>query len=425
LKPWQIGVGLAVACALVVLNFAALTLDMPAVTALDLVGDLAVLTLAVAAVVWSGLRADTEKARASAALAEREQRLAAIVDSAMDAVITVNAEQRIVLFNRAAEAVFRCRRDDVLGERLDRLLPARFRDAHRLHIQRFGETGVTSRAMGERPALRGLRADGEEFPVEASISHTRQEGQDFYTVILRDTTRREQYEQAILRQQRELRELSARVLEAREEEKTLLARELHDELGQLLTALKMDLAFLRDRLPAGGGELPERAAKMDALLDRTVNSVRRISAELRPLMLDDLGLADGIAWLVEDFSSRSGVRTTLSMPEGGGLEGLERNVANTLYRVLQESLTNVARHAGAQHAWIALAAEGNHVRLEVEDDGRGIADEDLARPRSLGLKGMRERVLYLGGTLEIGRAVRGGTRVAVRVPRLPIREATP
>jgi PAS domain S-box-containing protein len=425
LKPWQIGVGLAVACALVVLNFAALTLDMPAVTALDLVGDLAVLTLAVAAVVWSGLRADTEKARARAALAEREQRLAAIVDSAMDAVITVNAEQRIVLFNRAAEAVFRCRRDDILGERLDRLLPARFRDAHRLHIQRFGETGVTSRAMGEGPALRGLRADGEEFPVEASISHTRQEGQDFYTVILRDTTRREQYEQAILRQQRELRELSARVLEAREEEKTLLARELHDELGQLLTALKMDLAVLRDRLPAGGGELPERAAKMDALLDRTVNSVRRISAELRPLMLDDLGLADGIAWLVEDFSSRSGVRTTLSMPEGGGLEGLERNVANTLYRVLQESLTNVARHAGAQHAWIALAAEGNHVRLEVEDDGRGIADEDLARPRSLGLKGMRERVLYLGGTLEIGRAVRGGTRVAVRVPRLPIREATP
>jgi signal transduction histidine kinase len=294
-----------------------------------------------------------------------------------------------------------------------------------VHIQRFGETGVTSRGMGERPSLRGLRADGEEFPLEASISHTRQEGQDYYTVILRDITRREQYEQAIRRQQHELRELSARVLEAREEEKTLLARELHDELGQLLTALKMDLAFVRDRLPAGGGELPERAAKMDALLDRTVNTVRRISAELRPLMLDDLGLADGIAWLVEDFSSRSGVRTALSMPEGGGLEGLERNVANTLYRVLQESLTNVARHASAQHAWIALAAEGNHVRLEVEDDGRGIADEDLARPRSLGLKGMRERVLYLGGTLEIGRAVRGGTRVAVRVPRLPIREAAP
>lgn len=427
MKPWQIGAGLAVAAALVVLNFAALTLgpDLPALAAADLVGDLAVLTLAVAGVVWAGLRADTQRAHARAALAEREQRLAAIVDSAMDAVITVNAEQRIVLFNRAAEAVFRCRRDDLLGERLDRLLPARFRDAHRLHIERFGQTGVTNRRMGEVPALRGLRADGEEFPLEASISHTKQEGQDFYTVILRDITRREQYEQAIRRQQHELRELSARVLEAREEEKTLLARELHDELGQLLTALKMDLAFVRDRLPAGGGDLRERATKMDALLDRTVNSVRRISAELRPLMLDDLGLADGIAWLVEDFSARSGVRTTLAMPEAGGLEGLERNIANTLYRVLQESLTNVARHAGAQHAWIALAAEGNFVRLEVEDDGRGIADADLGRPRSLGLKGMRERVLYLGGTLEIGRAVRGGTRVAVRVPRLPIREAAP
>jgi PAS domain S-box-containing protein len=427
LKPWQIAVGLAVAAALVVVNFAALTLggDLPALAAADLVGDLAVLSLAAAGVVWAGLRADTQKARARAALAEREQRLAAIVDSAMDAVITVDAGQRIVLFNRAAEVVFRCRRDDVLGERLDRLLPARYRDAHRLHIQRFGDTGVTSRAMGEMPALRGLRADGEEFPLEASISHTRQEGQDFFTVILRDTTRREQYEQAIRRQQHELRELSARVLEAREEEKTLIARELHDELGQLLTALKMDLAFVRDRLPAGVGELPERAMKMDALLDRTVNSVRRISAELRPLMLDDLGLVDGIAWLVDDFSARSGVRASLTMPEGSDLEGLERNVANTLYRVLQESLTNVARHAGAQHAWIALAAEGNYVRLVIEDDGRGIADEDLARPRSLGLKGMRERVRYLGGTLEIGRAVRGGTRVAVRVPRLAMREAAP
>jgi PAS domain S-box-containing protein len=428
LKPWQIGAGLAVAAALVVLNFAAVTLgaDAPALVALDLVADLAVLSLGIAGVVWLGLRADAQSARVRAALDEREARLAAIVDSAMDAVITVDGSQRIVLFNRAAEAVFRCRRDDMLGERLERLLPARFREAHRIHIQRFGETGVTNRRMGEGPALRGLRSDGEEFPLEASISHTQQDGKDFYTVILRDITRREQYEQAIRRQQHELRELSARVLEAREEEKTLIARELHDELGQLLTALKLDLAFVRDRLPAGAGELPERAAKMDALLDRTVNSVRRISAELRPLMLDDLGLADGMAWLVDDFSTRTGIRTHLTMPEAGaGLDGLERNVANTLYRVLQESLTNVTRHAAAQNAWIVLAAEGNHVRLEVEDDGRGIADEDLQRPRSLGLKGMRERVLYLGGTVDIGRAVRGGTRVAVRLPRLPMRETAP
>jgi PAS domain S-box-containing protein len=426
LKPWQIGAGLGIAAGLVVLNFAAATLgaEAPVLVALDLVGDLAVLSLAIAAVVWLGLRGDVRGAHVRAALEEREARLGAIVDSAMDAVITVDAEQRIVLFNRAAEAIFRCRRDQVIGDRLDRLLPGRFRDAHRLHVKRFGETGVTNRRMGEGPALRGLRADGEEFPLEASISHTRQEGKDYFTVILRDTTRREQYEQAIRRQQQELRELSARVLEAREEEKTLIARELHDELGQLLTALKLDLAFVRDRLPAGEGELPERAAKMDALLDRTVNSVRRISAELRPLMLDDLGLADGMAWLVDDFSARTGIRASLTMPEGGaGLDALERNVANTLYRVLQESLTNVARHARAHQAWIALAAEGNHVRLEVEDDGRGIADEDLARPRSLGLKGMRERVLYLGGTLEIGRAVRGGTRVAVHVPRLPMRDA--
>jgi signal transduction histidine kinase len=215
------------------------------------------------------------------------------------------------------------------------------------------------------------------------------------------------------------------VLEAREEEKTLLARELHDELGQLLTALKMDLAWLRERLPPPGTELGGKAAQMEALLDRTVTSVRRISADLRPLMLDDLGLQDAAAWLVEDFAARSAIECTLTLPEEPALEGLDRSVANTVYRVLQESLTNIARHAQAKHAWVMLGASGNSLQLEIEDDGRGIVEEDLARPRSLGLKGMRERVLYLGGTLEIGRAPRGGTRVHARVPRTREPEARP
>jgi len=112
------------------------------------------------------------------------------------------------------------------------------------------------------------------------------------------------------------------------------------------------------------------------------------------------------------------------MQRGAGLDGVERSVANTVYRVLQESLTNIARHAGAKRAWVVLAAGGSTLQLEIEDDGRGIADEDMARPRSLGLKGMRERVLYLGGKLEVGRAARGGTRVTVRVPRLPAQGET-
>jgi signal transduction histidine kinase len=150
-----------------------------------------------------------------------------------------------------------------------------------------------------------------------------------------------------------------------------------------------------------------------------VTSVRRIAADLRPLMLDDLGLADAAAWLVEDFARRSGVACKLEKAPESGFAGVDRSVATAVYRALQESLTNIARHAGAKHAWILLAVEADAVRLGVEDDGRGIPADALASTRSLGLKGMRERVRYLGGTVEVTAAPRGGTRVDVRVPLRP------
>ena len=359
-------------------------------------------------------QAEAETERARGALGEAQRRLAAIVDSAMDAVITIDEEQNIVLFNRAAEQVFRVRREEVLGIPVERLIPARFRAAHRSHIEAFGRTGVTSRRMGDVTTLWALRPEsGEEFPIEASISQAAQEGRRFYTVILRDITLRKQAEDALRDSQRELRELSARVIEAREEEKARIARELHDELGQLLTALKMDLSWLRERLTSDA-ELAARAAEMGALLDRTVGSTRRISADLRPLMLDDLGLADAAAWLCDDFAKRSGIACRIDLPEE--LPDLSKSVGTAVYRAIQESLTNIARHAGAKSAWVVLAVEDGALQVEVEDDGRGIAAEDLAKSRSLGLKGMRERIAFLGGTFDIGRAPRGGTRLRLRVP---------
>ena len=345
-----------------------------------------------------------------------EARLDAIVDSAMDAILTVDAAQRIVLFNHAAEQMFGVRRDDVLGSPLDRCIPQRFRGAHRAHVEKFGHTGVTSRRMGDTTTLWALRADGSEFPIEASISQAGEPGSRFFTVILRDITLRKQNEDTMLRQQQELRELSARVLEAREEEKTRIARELHDELGQLLTALKMDLAWLRERLPEAGTELAARADGMSALLDRTVSSSRRIAADLRPLMLDDLGLAEAAQWLVEDFGKRSGVRLEMRVPEQAEFDALAKGAATAVYRAIQESLTNIARHSGAKNAWVLLAQENGEVLVEIEDDGRGVTPGDLAKASSLGLKGMRERIAYYGGSLEVARAPRGGTRLRVRMP---------
>jgi len=361
------------------------------------------------------LRAQSEAARIQSALDATQARLAAIVDSAMDAVITVDEEQKIVLFNRAAEQLFGVRREEMLGSSLDRLLPARYRGAHRGHIAAFGRTGITSRRMGDVTTLWAVRPGAEEeFPIEASISQAVEGGRCYFTVILRDITVRKQAEDALLASQRELRELSARALEAREEEKAHLARELHDELGQLLTALKMDLSWLRERVR--DAEAEPKLDEMGRLLDQTVSSTRRISADLRPLMLDDLGLVDAASWLVDDFAKRYGIASRIDIAADGGLEHLSSNVSTTVYRAIQESLTNIARHSGAKNAWVVLAAEDGSLEVEVEDDGRGIAPEDLAKARSLGLKGMRERIAFIGGSFEVARAPRGGTRLRIRVP---------
>lgn len=424
LTPTSVAAALGVASGLVLLNVAALVsgADEPWLVATDAMSDLAVLALAAIVFVRMGLRADAEAARMAAALDEATTRLAAIVETAMDPVITVDDAQRIVLFNQAAEQAFRCSRKAAIGTALDQFIPLRFRETHARHVDDFGRTGTTSRRMGDQAVLWALRADGSEFPIEASISQTSAGEHRYFTAILRDITRRKEFDDALRRQQAELRELSARVLEAREEEKTLIARELHDELGQLLTALKMDLAWLRARVSGATAGTAEKLEQMNTVLDQTVGSVRRISAELRPLMLDDLGLVDAANWLVEDFAQRAGIVCEIDVPPDADFSTLERGAATALYRALQESLTNIARHAGAKHAWVALRIEDGVACLEVEDDGRGIDVADVAKPRSLGLKGMRERALYLGGRFDVSPAPRGGTRLQLRVPLRPAPE---
>ena len=409
--PAVIGAGAATLAALLAANLFAFTrgMETPWLLGGVLLVDMAVIGACIV-VAAREVRVADQRTRASQA------RLAAIVDSAMDAIITVDEAQKIVLFNRTAEKLFRCARGDALGAPLERFIPSRFRTAHRGHIEQFGRTGVTSRRMGDVTTLWALRADPEEeFPIEASISQAAEGGKRYFTVILRDITLRKQAENALIASQRELRELSARVLEAREEEKTRIARELHDELGQLLTALKMDLSWLRERLP-GDGETGARVEEMGRLLDQTVGSIRRISADLRPLMLDDLGLADAASWLVDDFGKRYGIASRIELRADGALDRLPKNVSTAAYRAIQESLTNIARHSGAKNAWVVLAAENGSLEVQVEDDGRGIEPEDLAKARSLGLKGMRERIAYLGGSFEVARAARGGTRLRLKLP---------
>lgn len=350
-----------------------------------------------------------------AAMQEGEARLNGIIQSAMDAIITVDERQDIVIFNPAAEQMFGCAASKVLGTPLAQFIPARLREAHHRHIDRFGATGVTTRRMGAQSEIAGLRANGEEFPLEASISQVSVGGKRLFTVILRDITARKRAEREVRESREQLRQLSAALQAVREEEKARIARELHDELGQALTGLKMDLAQLVTQLaPEQQGAIGQANA-MKTLIESTVASVRRIATELRPLMLDDLGLVATIEWLVSDFSRRTGIAVDLAMP-GPELE-VDAELSTALFRVLQESLTNVARHAGANRVRITLSGTESDVQLTVEDDGKGIGASLESAPRTFGLIGMRERARMLGGELAVHSNPGAGTSIVMIVPR--------
>jgi PAS domain S-box-containing protein len=358
---------------------------------------------------------ETRSERVGNAMRESAARLSGIIQSTMDAIITVDERQDIAIFNPAAEEMFGCAVADVLSTPLEQFIPPRFREAHRVHIDRFGATGVTTRRMGVQSEIVALRANGEEFPVEASISQVSVGGKKLFTVIMRDITVRKRAERELRESREQLRQLSASLQAVREEEKARIARELHDELGQALTGLKMDLAQLVSQLAPEQHEAMSQADAMKALIETTVASVRRIATELRPLMLDDLGLLSTIEWLVNDFSRRTGIAVDLTLPEVE-LE-LDPELSTALFRVLQESLTNVARHAGASRVCITLSGTESDVRLTVDDNGRGFGAALESAPKTFGLLGMRERAAMLGGELAVHSDPGAGTSIVMTVPR--------
>ncbi len=227
-------------------------------------------------------------------------------------------------------------------------------------------------------------------------------------------TERAKVEQALKDSHQRLRNLTANLHTAREEERAMIVREMHDELGQLLTGIRMDLSWLSKK-GVVDEETLERVDSMTVLVDRTADTVRRIAQRLRPAILDDLGLEAAIEWQVQELRKHSGL--TVNLMSSIGEASLDNDRATAVFRILQESLTNVARHAEASEIYINLELKLGQLVLSVTDDGKGITEDQLANADSLGLTSMRERAGMFGGRLTIGNFQGGGTKVALTMPR--------
>lgn len=349
-------------------------------------------------------------------LSLHKKRLAGIIETAIDGIVTVDKMQKIVVINPAAAAMFGYSVVALQHKSLDEVIPGRHRKNHGEHVNNFGATGATKRRMGssyEDFYVTGLRADGTEFPIEASISSSLENGERFYTVIFRDITERKIAKDKLALYHTQLSQLSTALQSIREEERKHIARELHDDLGQLLAALRMDLSLLqRDSL------LSEKTQKtvysMDQLILTSITTLRRIASDLRPRALDEGGLFYALKTLQKDFSSRHQIDCELIADE----EQLTLDDAHStaIFRVIQESLTNVARHAIASEVQIEFHRDASSISFSIRDNGRGIDEEDMKKTRSFGLVGMRERIKAMDGEFTVTSTPGEGTYLEINLP---------
>ena len=484
----------------------------------------------------------TELSLSMKTLAESEERVRLIIDTALDAVLTIDQRGIVTSLNREAERIFGWSRQEFLGQTLSNsIIPPRFREMHERGLKRFLATGEGP-VLNKRIEIIALHRDGREFPIELAITPVRRGDAFIFNAFIRDLTERNQMDQSraqfaaivessddaiigknldgtitswnpgaerifgysaqealtqsmlmlipeerlheehtILEQikrgestghfetvrlrkggkrfdvsvtvspiknnrgevigasqiaqdisarksmetqlkvsQEELRAMAARLETIRENEATRIAREVHDVLGQSLTAVNIDLARMESKIlrsgdSAGRTDLLSMLGSVSKLVDSTTKSVQRIASELRPGILDDFGLAAALEWQVEDFQLRTGIRCHWKCREEVA-SSWDKTKVTTLYRIFQEILTNIARHAKATDVTMELRHGAGSLLLIVADNGAGFDPAKLNDPKSLGLLGMRERMFLVGGKVEVRPGTDRGTTVEVEVP---------
>jgi PAS domain S-box-containing protein len=333
-----------------------------------------------------------------------------IVHHASEAIISTDASNTIVLANPSAAAMFSTSVEAMQGSPLARFIHPLV-TAGEGPVVYFGDGGRVGRRATDY-AVSGIRASGETFPLEGSVSTVLEHGQPIHTIILRDVTERQQVQEKLSRSHAQLRQLSAALQTIREEERTHIARELHDDLGQLLASLRMDLTLLQQQPAGAGGALLMQGMEQNLLT--AIASLRRIATNLRPRALDEGGLFFALQGLRDEFVARHGIHCTLYADEDE--LRLDDAASTAIFRIVQEALTNIARHADATSVTITLYRIDGQLLLTIRDDGRGISAADMEKAQSLGLVGMRERVWAIDGEITISGDEPPGTRIDIVLP---------
>ena len=353
----------------------------------------------------------SEAQQLKAELSEWRNRFQLIFDLAPVAMWITEGDQ-VMFVNRACESLFGATdASQLLGKSIYTLLHP---SSHQGVMQQMS-LALTGTAGSAMVSERIARLDGSEREVEIAIAALPDHGRTTVQMVITDVTLRKEDRQQLEQSRHELRRLSASVVEAREEERRRIARELHDELGQRLSAMKMELSTLAHDIHSRAYD--RRVAAMIDMLDETVASVRRIAADLRPMMLDDLGLNAAIEWLARESAQRMGIDVTMRLGEVD--PALDGPASTAVYRMVQEALTNVARHARATTVGIDMSQVGQELVLTVHDNGVGFPSNTRRKEDSFGLIGIRERAYLLGGTLDIENPPGGGGRLTVRLPLRP------
>jgi PAS domain S-box-containing protein len=344
----------------------------------------------------------TARREAVDALQASERRFRSVVESAASGMIMVDRTGKVLFVNRAVEEQFGYARDELIGQSMELLVPKRFRGMHPAYRADFA-AAPSARPMGAGRDLFGLHKDGREVPVEIGL--TPLDAQDGLAVLVTivDITERKRGEV-------ERDRLARRLIDLQESERRSLANELHDEVGQLLTGLKL---MVEGRGTMGGPE------EMGQLVQEALSRVRDVSMNLRPPMLDDLGLRPTLEWLVQRFQSHTGVAVRFTHG------GLERRFAPTLetaaFRIAQEALTNVARYANVREVELEVRLAGERLTVLVRDQGAGFdASATIGSSTTQGLRGMNERARLLGGRFHLESAPGRGTRILAEFPAEPL-----